>query len=43
MLSSLSRYRKAGFRYCMNSAALRFVPKENLEEEGYEEYEELFE
>src|SRR3989338_6899474 len=32
-----------GFRYCMNSAALRFVQKENLEEEGYEEYEELFE
>jgi peptide methionine sulfoxide reductase msrA/msrB len=27
-----------GLRYCMNSAALRFVPLEELEKEGYEEY-----
>ena len=27
-----------GLRYCMNSAAMRFIPKENLEEEGYGEY-----
>lgn len=26
---------KGGMRYCMNSASLRFVPKEKLEEEGY--------
>lgn len=27
-----------GLRYCMNSAAMRFIPKEDLEEEGYGEY-----
>ncbi len=27
-----------GLRYCMNSAALRFIPVEQLEEEGYGEY-----
>ncbi len=32
----------AGLRYCMNSAALRFIPKERLREEGYGEYEKLF-
>lgn len=32
-----------GQRYCMNSAALRFVPVEKLEEEGYGEYVSLFE
>lgn len=32
-----------GLRYCMNSAALRFVPKEDLAAEGYAEYETLFE
>lgn len=31
-----------GLRYCMNSAALRFVPRERLREEGYGEYENLF-
>jgi methionine-R-sulfoxide reductase len=27
-----------GLRYCMNSAALRFVPQDELEKEGYSEY-----
>ena len=32
-----------GLRYCMNSAALRFIPKEDLEKEGYAEFLPLFE
>ena len=31
-----------GLRYCMNSAALRFIPKEDLEKEGFGEYLKLF-
>ncbi len=31
-----------GLRYCMNSAALRFIPKEDLEKEGYGQYVKLF-
>jgi peptide methionine sulfoxide reductase msrA/msrB len=33
----------SGLRYCMNSAALRFIPKEDLEKEGYGWYRKLFE
>jgi len=29
-------------RYCMNSAAMRFIPKEDLEKEGYGDYKKLF-
>lgn len=32
-----------GLRYCINSASIRFVPKEKMKEEGYEEFLALFE
>jgi len=32
-----------GMRYCINSAALRFIPRENLAAEGYGQYAQLFE
>jgi peptide methionine sulfoxide reductase msrA/msrB len=31
-----------GLRYCMNSAAMRFIPKEDMEKEGYGKYLKLF-
>lgn len=33
---------QGGLRYCINSASLRFIPKEELEREGYGEYLALF-
>jgi len=32
-----------GLRYCINSASLRFVPREDLDKEGYGRYNNLFE
>ena len=32
-----------GLRYCINSAALRFIPVDDLDREGYGEYRKLFE
>lgn len=34
---------KGGMRYCINSAALRFIPVEKLKEEGYGQYLPIFE
>lgn len=33
---------RGGLRYCINSASLRFVPKEEMEKEGYGDYLKLF-
>ena len=31
-----------GLRYCINSASLRFIPRDDLEKEGYGQYLRLF-
>jgi len=31
-----------GLRYCMNSAAMRFISQADLEKEGYGQYRKLF-
>ena len=33
---------KGGLRYCINSAALRFIPYSELDQEGYSDYKALF-
>lgn len=33
---------KGGLRYCINGAALKFIPKEDLEKAGYGQYAKLF-
>lgn len=34
---------RGGLRYCINSAALRFIPKSELKKQGFETYVSLFE
>lgn len=33
---------RGGLRYCINSAALRFIPVDQLVAQGYSEYQSLF-
>jgi len=33
---------RTGLRYCMNSAALRFIPAEDLAKDGFGKYAKLF-
>lgn len=33
----------AGLRYCINSASIKFIPLEKLEEQGYGEFKKMFE
>ena len=34
---------KGGMRYCINSAALRFIPFDEMDDQGYGDYKSLFE
>jgi peptide methionine sulfoxide reductase MsrB len=33
---------RGGMRYCMNSAAMTFIPAEDLEKRGYKQFIEMF-